>query len=122
MTVAENYYIPPTLSSSRSLRDNPGLPYARKAYSNSSLRFDIPESGFPTVKAPIRPWIPGVSTPEGAMLAAGASALVINTISAGSEAFFHAAQGLASFAMVGIVGGIPTSALWLSTKLLSHHG
>lgn len=121
MTIAENYYIPKTFSSSHSLSDNSGVPYARKAYARGSLRFDIPEAGFPTVKAPIHPWIPGVSTPEGIMLAAGASALVVNTISASSEALFHVAQGLASFAMVGIVGGIPTSAIWLSTKLLAHH-
>lgn len=115
-----DYYIPQTIPTYKV--DPRNQPYDRSAYMRPvKPTFDIPDSGFPTAPAPVRPWIPGLSTPEGIIIAASSSTAVLNTFSNGSEAVLHAAQGAISFLLVTIIGGIPTGAIWMTTRVFAHH-
>lgn len=119
MKTAE-YYIPRAMPTYKVEPRN--RPYDREAYLKPiKPTFGIPNSGFPTAPAPVRPWIPGLSTPEGIIIVASASTAVINTISNGSEAVLHAAQSAISLILVAVIGGIPTGAIWIGTRLFAHH-
>lgn len=86
---------------------------------NSPL-FDIPlavDKGFPQVRN-IQPWIPGVSTPEGLLLTASVSTLLLNAVANGGEATIRVIEGAASAIFVLAITGIPTSVAWLSTQVL----
>lgn len=103
--------------------ENP-TPFDPRVYSSPVLAlsplFDIPlavEKGFPQVRT-IQPWIPGVSTPEGLLLTASVSTLLLNAVANGGEAAIRAIEGAASAVFVLAITGIPTSVAWLSTQVL----
>ena len=101
----------------------PEGPFNQVAYSSSrktSQLFDIPlavPAGFPQSKV-VQPWIPGVSTPEGLLLTAGVSALLMNAVANGGEAAVKIIEGVASTVFVLAITGIPASVTWFSTQIL----
>ena len=97
-------------------------PFNSSAYSTSRKvpLFDIPlavDVGFPQGKA-VQLWIPGVSTPEGLLLTASASMLLLNAVANGGEAMVKAIEVVASTVFVLVITGIPVSITWLSTQVL----
>lgn len=98
-----------------------GKPFRIDAYAapKSSL-FDIPlsvEKGFPQVKA-IQPWIPGVSTPEGTLLSASVSVMLLNAVLTGGDATLKVFEGIATATFALVLTAIPTSVTFLSTQVL----
>lgn len=81
----------------------------------------IPDAhGFPRAAPPIRPWIPGVSTPEGLILATASVMLAAEAFGPAGEQLVRALQGVATLAMTAAAAGIPAAALWIGDRLVPH--
>ena len=73
--------------------------------------------GFPRNSGPVKPWIPGVSTPEGIIVTSTAVLFAADLMGPTGEAVTRALQGVAMVAMTSVVTGIPAAALWLGDSL-----
>ena len=70
--------------------------------------------GFPRADAPVREWIPGVSTPEGLLLGTAAAVVLV----AGQPALFERLVMMtATGVMVTVTTAVPAGAVWFGAHL-----
>lgn len=71
--------------------------------------------GFPSAKATIHEWIPGVSTPEGLILGSMAAAMLISLVE--PHTFERVVTGATTFLVVGVTTALPAGAVWFGSSL-----
>ena len=94
------------------------LSAARRSAADAGPAVIVAEAGFPRAAAPVRPWIPGVSTPEGIILASAAMVAASETFGPAGEMVVRAVQGTAATVLASTIVSIPAAALWLGERLL----
>lgn len=98
----------------------PFHPQAYKATRVLTPEFDTVAPGFPQATRPLKPWVPGVSTPEGLILASGTGAILIHAINSGGDVL-RTLEGIATSVFVLVITGIPAGALWISSQFPHPH-
>jgi hypothetical protein len=97
-------------------------PFHSQAYNAGKVltpEFDTIRPGFPQAKVPFKPWVPGVSTPEGMMIATGAGAMLVHALNNGGD-IIRTLEGIATSVFVLVITGIPAGALWISSQVFPH--
>jgi len=74
--------------------------------------------GFPRQPVPIKQWVPGVSTPEGLILASAAAVAAAETLGVTGELLVKAVNGAAALLLATTVVGIPAGAVWIGEQLM----
>ena len=97
-------------------------PFHPSVYSSSTpheARTSILPTGFPrNPGGPARPWVPGVSTPEGIIVASAAVVLAGDLLGGTGEAVVRTLQAFTVVTMTSIAAGLPTAAIVFSDRLL----
>lgn len=81
-----------------------------------TLRPGYPEANGPA-KGNVLPWVPGISSPEGIIVASSIAVLATG----GGEAFIKALESSAQLLVIGITIGIPSAALWIAGGTTAAH-
>lgn len=87
-------------------------PFHVSAYRDSSAPPPSVGAGFPAAEPrEVSPWIPGVTSPEGVVLATGLTA----AMAGGGESIVRAAQFIASGFAVAVTAGFPGAAAFFAS-------
>jgi hypothetical protein len=95
----------------------PGEPVTMPAVpSRTAVRTVAPARGFPRSAVPVQEWVPGVSRPDGALLA-GAAGATVGVAVLGGESVARAVGAVTSGVIVLVSAAIPTAAMWWGASL-----